>query len=686
MNELDSQALWERSLATLSDAVFLTIMRNYLGNIPTPFHKPQLIKRLTTLFSNDEFLNRLFSVISPQDVKILSAASILEAATQDQLCTLFLHDLPYLQVQQNIVNLEERLLLIPHPESSQNSSLLMVNPMLSKRLREQGCFSLRALLGPQAERAGSVHFSIPFDRRIVRALLSIHVHERVPVAERGQRFFRSQNISSIFSAYNQESIAKYLPMLERMLIRNGVVREIGKEMCIHFQTSKEFLELSQHKLRLFILCELAQEMLLFKMNQNDHDSLSHFFTSFSVLATCLDTISDQALYKIIYISAAKYNLQVQRYHDLIDLLTSAGILSVPVQDGQTRVCSTILLEETDSTESHMDFSCTIDSDFTITFSGEPVLDNGLDIIHMIAKVEKIDTVCTYRFSRESFRQAIDHGFSIKTATEFLESLSSQPLPVSLRNLLRHWGDESNSVRIYDGIAVCVDERIARLIDALPSLEPYKIAVIVPGIYLFTRKNEGIWRSILSEAAAVLLGQSISEETITSVNTGNMRSIQITYPDIRPLRQNYQALMQVDEPNRPTSSAFVEDLHKRALSLKISKYDLEELHAKIDKHLILTPQQIVEPTVRSGPMSASGFDVQGKLNLIRSAVASTSEILELHIVDDDGLIQKMMVEAKELIGNNRDYTLRVAVLPERLEKVIQADKIFLVRKLRRSIFF
>jgi hypothetical protein len=62
------------------------------------------------------------------------------------------------------------------------------------------------------------------------------------------------------------------------------------------------------------------------------------------------------------------------------------------------------------------------------------------------------------------------------------------------------------------------------------------------------------------------------------------------------------------------------------------------------------------------------------------------MLELHVVEDSGDTRILLAEANELIGTNRDFSLRVTILPEREEKVISIDKIFLVKKLKRSIFF
>ena len=119
--------LWEHALALLNDEVYLDLVRNFLGKVPTPFHKPLLNKRMTNLFSSEEFIERIEQSLSPIDRKILTSAFLLESPTQNELCSLFEKEVDYVALQQNVVNLEERLLLVPTP--TQVKGELMQNPL-----------------------------------------------------------------------------------------------------------------------------------------------------------------------------------------------------------------------------------------------------------------------------------------------------------------------------------------------------------------------------------------------------------------------------------------------------------------------------------------------------------------------------------------------------------------------------
>ncbi len=53
-SEIKKSEGWQRSVLTLPDAVFFDLMRNYLGDITTPFNKHNLIRRLVKFLKRKE--------------------------------------------------------------------------------------------------------------------------------------------------------------------------------------------------------------------------------------------------------------------------------------------------------------------------------------------------------------------------------------------------------------------------------------------------------------------------------------------------------------------------------------------------------------------------------------------------------------------------------------------------------
>ena len=54
---------WQRSVLTLPDAVFFDLMRNYLGDISTPFNKHALIERLVRFLKRKEIRSRIVALL-----------------------------------------------------------------------------------------------------------------------------------------------------------------------------------------------------------------------------------------------------------------------------------------------------------------------------------------------------------------------------------------------------------------------------------------------------------------------------------------------------------------------------------------------------------------------------------------------------------------------------------------------
>jgi hypothetical protein len=207
------------------------------------------------------------------------------------------------------------------------------------------------------------------------------------------------------------------------------------------------------------------------------------------------------------------------------------------------------------------------------------------------------------------------------------------------------------------------------------------------MYLFSRSSEAQWREILSSTGIGLLPRSITDvahHKTTSVEPSNEHSdMDTSHPIQEPLRR-----LAVRQPGTsvPIALDFHHELKKAILAKASNKGEQEELLARLERKLILVPSQISAVQGRTQTMQASGFDFQGKINLCKAAVNSTVELLELHILDHDGNSQILLTEAKELINSTKDASIRVQVLPDGEEKVFPIEKIFKVRKLRRSIFF
>ena len=671
MRDMRSQVhIWERSLAILPDTIFLDIVRNFIGKVPTPFHKPLLTKKLTTLFSTDEFLARVEASLSPTDKQLLSGAYVLGSPTQDELCSIFSDSISYATLQQSVVNLEERLLLVPNPDTFEHTAGLMINPLVVDRLLASS-LALEDIFAPASDADTPYYRFLGGDPRIVRALLSLHIHTTLGTREKSEKVLATKYIQSVFGQDDAPFIERIL-LYNRMLFGEKILIEQGRSTRIDINRAQALLSKDPGELQLF----LFQTALASIQPQAPKIAKDVPFRAFFIiLSTLLDTIPiyhTRGLRTACLMASYRSRLPIANMDEFIALLFTVGLTSVQKPKKE-------LLDQP-----HLQPA--IDSDLTISFTeGVPVVD-GKDLLHCLAFVRKVDVVTSYEVNKATIMRAFDLGLTVEEILRYLEGLT-QSIPQGLQNLIGHWKEEFSSIVIYDGILVKANERLSRIIEALPTLQPFLISRIADGMYLFSRNSEAQWREILSSTGIGLLPRSITEvahHTSTSIESSIGQSDMET---LRPIQEPIRILaVRQPEPTEPTALDFQKDLRKAILAKASNKGEQEEMLARLERKLILVPSQISAVQGRTQTMQASGFDFQGKINLCKAAVNSTVELLELHILDHDGNSQILLTEAKELINSTKDASIRVLVLPDGEEKVLPIEKIFKVRKLRRSIFF
>jgi hypothetical protein len=634
--------IWEESLASLDESLFLILAANFIGKVPTPFHRPQIIKRLTTLFSNDLFVKRVEDSLTLVDRQILTVTALLGSATQKQLCELFANGLSYAVIQQEIVNLEERLLLIP----SNKSQMLMVNPLLYDNLIEN-YLSLETLF-----KGGPKWKFIEIDRRLLKGIFNLHLHSLLGSLDRSEKLLSGNLGKDIFSVDT-----KLLLAYNRLLFKEKVVFTIGKKNSISFKNFDDLLSLNDQQLN----------YLLFTASCNHDEShlLKKFYETTILLLNKIDVSSDADLLLVIKIAAIRSSIVFEDYEALLMLFKE------------------IVLNKKGHSVDQQEAKVTIDSDLILSFNSDVPKIEGNDYLHLLAQVKKIDLISSYEINKRSLFKAFDYFLTVEEIITYLEKLT-KTVPTSLRQLLEQWYTEFTSITIYDGLVVKTNERVGRIINSLPNLQEHILATIDKNIFLFSRKTEQIWREILLSTGFDSLPSTIGEHDFGE-RTLNKEVLKFT-KDIT-LLELVDYLTKNSEKEIVTGKlGFQEELKELIKKKSHFKEHQEEMLARLERRLILIDEQVTQSDGKTQIMEASGFDYQGKLNLCKAAVNSPMYLLELHLLDDDGVAQVVLSEVKEFIKGTKESSVRISVLPDEKEMVVGIGKVFKVRKLRRSIFF
>jgi hypothetical protein len=669
IQDQEAVGLWEQSLTMLSDTVYMDIVRNFIGKIPTPFHKPQLTKRLTNLFLNPQFRHNIIEMLSKQDIQLLSATHILGSPTQDEVCAIFEGRLPYAILLNNLVNLEERLLLVPNPYSTNNRCEILVNPILLDLLQSKA-LSYASIFASIDSESQSQGFRLSgANPSILQALVSLHIHESLGSVEKSSRLLKNKYGPLVFGTDKNQNIDEIL-YYNRLLFHENIIRPDGRGFRIDWERSERLLRLDRHQLQLRLFISAWHTNFPSQGKTQISDNSLHVL--FSDLVSFLRTIpldTEEDLETACKFVAFRNRISLPDTNHIVAILRQIG-LSDPVSQE-------IINTDRGSTR----LTPTIDSDFSISFSNDLETIGSRNILHMIAIARKVDVVSSYEINKQSIMRGFDLGLSVDGIISYLKDLTHTDFK-HLENLIKHWRDEFNSITIYDGIIVKADERQSRIIEALPQLQEHIIATISTGLFLLSRSSEIIWREILTATGIGFLPSSITEKVQPD------RSHE--YFDFQELETHTQQIgllpLHVPKHQDTALSNPSERLKKSILSKTSNPSEREEMLARLERKLIIVPEQITAIQGPSQTMQASGFDYQGKINLCKAAVNSSSDLLELHLLDDMGNSQMILADAKEFITSAKDPSIRVQVLPEGEERLISLNTLFKVRKLRRSVFF
>ena len=80
--------LWRESLSLMQDSHFFDLLQMYLGEIKTPYNKPNLIEQLSSFLRKEETKQTMISLLSKEDLELLTAIYLIPKITQKKLLRL----------------------------------------------------------------------------------------------------------------------------------------------------------------------------------------------------------------------------------------------------------------------------------------------------------------------------------------------------------------------------------------------------------------------------------------------------------------------------------------------------------------------------------------------------------------------------------------------------------------------
>lgn len=679
----DTISRWVKIISRYPDASFFFIARNYLGQISTPFHKPQIVEKLTRFFLTPLVRERILSLIDDKDCMLISAVMLMDAPSKKSLQGFFSERLSYVELHKRLVNLEERLIIVPHPDTTDER--MTINPLFHDDLYRR-IVSFYPLLGdkPPDEHTSTVSGCQLMDGEFIKAVLNLLASNRLSPGEPVHRT-DSRNAVSVFPAWPTERLGQALELLLAAIENSQLFTLQDGRLAVPDRTRiREVLSLPPHHFFSLVLAWLLVSRL--SLQPHTLEAVQQSLSEFLSTMLRLSPMYVEGIPRLISICFHANGLDSCRVHagTVQDILELCGAL----QRDQNRVYLSDSLRpllEPHGTPAP-DLPLIIDSDGILSYkhlTGVPVH----NLISLAADIKSVDTYVHYEITRSSFRRARDMGISLEDILQEIENAAGGKLPSFLRERLTVWEELYGEARIFDGITLACSQRLSRIIEHLPALRPHVQANIAEGIYLMNRATEAHWRKILEDAGADMMPATIGmtspqKKSMVSHLSGEKLQAWRSIPLLKSSAFAHGIPLQRSSVVRNTS--FLEHMDMKIREMGLRGDTLQEMESRIANKLVLVDSQLVKDRLYSGILSASGFDYQGKLNLCKSAVGDPSIVLELHLGGDTEDV--LVVQAVEIIdATKKNAMLKVRIMPEGQERIIPISSIFHVKRERFSLF-
>lgn len=670
---MDRTDFLQRYLLTLDDESFFSVMRNYLGVIRTPFNKSDLVNRLVEFLKRSETAERIVALLAPQDLRVLSAISMLGRPTRDQLVQ-FLGE-NRAGISANLVNLRDRLLIIEDADHSR----IEINPVLHRRLH-------RDALSPR------------------------HVVEGITVVPP-----EKPDAPPWWTPPLAVALMAFLRQMPDLFTQNG-----GLRRKVQNALEERFGELFSDKLgrtrldealvALENLALLSREEGSIRLNLGAWDLLAELpdrwinaiiwaspltgspervFEYARLLMAAIGALPPDRAYRVPELVRLLHLLRMDDAlpidSETIRRLHLTGVLySIDPEDEQLRFNTAVsaYLEERE-----LDPPIIVHANMEVVIPPDAPFSTAVTVARL-AQLARYDLAPTYLLTRDSVSGAARE--QIGTPLELLGAVAAGTIPQNVRFLITRWSERSQAIRLLDTTVLITGEEEAGVLTEFPDFMEQVQEHPSPTVFLFHRSRVPRIRELLARLG---LEEMLSVETeqkdrlpIPEYDVLFRRAIQpsLTSRSAGDLAAILKATASPDTaaPGENGPQDPRPELRQTLQSLIVDEDDRQELALRIDRGLILYPEQL-RGEIRSGHATeARGLDYLGKIRLIEQAL-DRGDMLEI-IMRDSLDPERMLVRPREIVQGGEDLMLRAIREPSEEAIKIRIRRISLIRRLSGTL--
>ncbi len=634
-------------LSSVEEEYYYFLATNILGRLPSPFNRQQVNRSILSFFLNQDNLTAQISAIGDREKQILALIYLLKEVEDAQLLA-FCPEMPYYVLSLRLENLCDRLLLFKLKKT------YVLNPLLEPFLESYISSSKAKIMYDSAIHANGmdtvVYFSamlkdspsggktnVPYaDSNTARAIFNLLINGAVPQREANlHHFIKSGKLKLIFPRFEEKQGIHLFELYKNLALGTKTVERNGEHVALNFEKCKKLLQQSTYDLNMSALEAKDGPSSAWACNKA-LTILNYFPTSVEYLCRLINSFKPNTDVKVLFEDLKALGLV---YLDKEVAFFNTSVLEKPLERS----------------------ALTINTDLTVSYYGNP---EPTDLLFLFANIQTCDNLVVYAITRDSFARALDLGLSKKTIEDYL---NNEELT---KSLFDQWEAAVSRIKLYDGIILNCTNELAVIVKGIPEISDHIMKEFSANLFLMRRSTYGSWSKALAKAIDLeALPTPVTEPLASSeqsfVSCTNYSAQFTTLPQETA---NFSNLLDWQQQEQ---ELLAEAKKKGCLSP-----ELEEL---ITSKLIISKSQIGKDFRYSKLPSASGFDYNAKLSLIKKACGSKPRILRLELNDENLVVFPTSVVKNE----NGKAILKAKVIPSGEERNISIGSVFKV-SLSRSV--
>ncbi len=662
---------WDRVFSSLSDAAFFEVIRHYLGPVSTPYHKPELINSLIGFLNREEVRRHSIAYIDETDALLLSCIDLCGSVSKGIL-TQLIPGIKNFAVHKHILNLEERLLIWKSTVNDQDVRYALTP--LGESIREAGYIGPGAILGRDTgdlEENPQPWFNDIFFNSILNFLAESHLLLRVDGTWR-KKTLEMMRQRFCFLFHDERGEAR-INIIGHVLMQANLVSLNQCELEVNLKAWQDLEDCSPSDRRAVMISYAIQR---YGLSMNTAARIVHIFTEMLPPSKAYE--AEKMIHLIQIIASESSLLSPRNARRILSTLVLLGEL-VPGENGRL---------------GRPDPGQQIENNtLSITPAGDIICRPGFPLscaLSLAASEMRYETVLSCRLVKERFLAGMDADVAPGSLIQVIERHSGYPIPDNIAIMIQEWSKEYDSLSLQFGLVLVAKGRQLSIIEETQALKDHAISHPSKGLWLLDYADRKSWSQTLVKIGLKhiprvrglpgFLSKMITEK-LNELKTKDIRPLDrwssVTTAS-KPVHLNWQA------PDYPLPTTILEELAGHPAVEELSAEEMGIFHQRLNRRLILAPEQIRPGAWRTGIMNATGLDYQAKLNLAEAAMKERNEWLKISLAWGNEM-ESITIIPRHITKQGENHILSGYSIPNEEPVEYPMSKIGYLERVKISLF-